>query len=395
MNLDKINSLKDRIFAHFEAIKNIEFINSNTYINLDKFSALIVSTIEALTSSSDIYYISINITKLEQILNTIFTFIDRNIIPYIKSEPHKSHLMTQFNALKTYVYEIQNLLINFAILGQPMQKKGVAKTTPSMISKLETVLTNNFENMNDYKLVTERNLSKLHDEISNLNNRLESSTNNIEKQSNDQLVKLRSDVNAYRDKISKSLSEFEKAKSTIISSSTIELNKELEKAKEIVKLISDSGLTSEYGKSSQKYRIAKMLWQFLSLSFLVLTAILGIISMFPINILNVDLTVSNVYQLGIRLIIALSLGSAAAYSARQAHKNFRLEVRTKLIYLDLLTLDSFINDLEDKSKLKGNLVSKYFGRHEYFDTKDTEDDIILTPKNIEAIAKAISDQAKK
>lgn len=388
MNVDKIVELKENIYANLTALKSTEVLEATKFLDIDKLIALIESVSASFENSSDLFYLSDLVPEFIKKLTDIKSQLDNNIVPYLSSPPHKNHLSGQIPVLRGYVSYLQNLLVKVVVLNEPLRRRGMLKPTETMIKSLDKSISLNVSNIEEYNRIASSKITELNKKLLDLETKIDKLDTTNQKNMNLQLDNLKNEIITSKATLLKLTTDFTKDTTELIKESEDKIRTEYNRAKEITDIISDSAQASEYGKSSKNYMWAKRVWQSFALLFLVLTSLVGIFSILPLR--NIDLIPSDIYQIILRVIIALSLGSGAAYSARQAHKNFRLEVRTKLIYLDLLTIDSFIRDTDNPKQLKSNLVEKYFGRHEYFDTNDNEDDIILNAKNLKEVIEILN-----
>jgi hypothetical protein len=124
----------------------------------------------------------------------------------------------------------------------------------------------------------------------------------------------------------------------------------------------------------------------MSLAFILLAIIAAIFSLFN----NINNSGTGIYvELIIKITICLSFGSAAAYCARIASKEYKSEVRNKTINMDLLTLDEFLKGVKDADEVKAKLAEKYYGNFETKNFKKDESNI-LTVKTLTKLVKAIN-----
>lgn len=389
--MQQLLNYKDEIVGLFNRIINDENIELNDKKICQQGISLVEASITGLVDGVTTFGVELLKDKLQTNILSLINNLNTNVIPYLPSNDNtKNYIASGLQKMTPVYIELQQLLTNILILGNSTKSRSTQSATQLQIRFLDSQISSVDQKLKNFGRELEVEGLKLSKRIEDLSSKIDKEKEKLNSSVNDQLTALRERVETIKNSIESIRDRFNQDSKLLIETTEKDFNEQKKKANEIINLISDSAQASSFGNASKQYRYAKNIWQICTIVFVVLTVSLAILSIVPNPIIP---TPNDWIQVSIRVIIAITLGSASAYTARLAHKNFKLEVRTGLVYLDLLTIDSFIKDAKDKEDIKAKLASKYYGR---FDDmfKENEDKLFFSTEQFSELLKVIRDIKK-
>lgn len=155
-----------------------------------------------------------------------------------------------------------------------------------------------------------------------------------------------------------------------------EVTEQKSKVEALVGVIGNLGVTSGYLKTANHARLMLYIWQFLTVIALGLLIWVAYKMAFPPSVtemiegsLKAKLDSSSNFQslfyqgLAVRVFLSITLGVFAAYAARQADKQQKVEARNRKLALELEALGAFISPLpiEMQHSFRASLGERSFG----------------------------------
>ena len=157
-----------------------------------------------------------------------------------------------------------------------------------------------------------------------------------------------------------------------------------EHAENLVNVIGNTGMVGGYQKVANEEKLSAQTWRKISLGALIC---LSLFALFSFNFLQSTFSWS---QLSSRMFVAATLGTLAAYAAKQASEHKKAERFNRKMELELASIDPYLVGLPDEMlfKTKEMLAEKFFGNElpvEIIKEQDTGDGRDLTRMSMEAL----------
>ncbi|MBN3489927.1 hypothetical protein JV173_00220 [Acholeplasma equirhinis] len=276
------------------------------------------SIVNGLSSVPNNFGIDLIGKTIDTIFDNTYKHLSGSINPFLeKSSVHTA--ISNFDQLFGYYREMQTQLVKILILGRPANSRVLQKSSDQQLKYLEDKLNKNITQIDKISSLANEFEDKLKTTIESLE---EKRKNGISKIDNDISVKSKDYKKIINDtllQIDNIKTDFRTEKESLIKTISIELDEYKNKVEEIVGLINGSAQAGVYKQTADKYQVGKWIWQILSIVFILSTATIGVLSIFNNDLIGIP---NDWIQLILRIFITLTLGSASAYCARLAHKNF-------------------------------------------------------------------------
>jgi hypothetical protein len=170
--------------------------------------------------------------------------------------------------------------------------------------------------------------------------------------------------NTFQSLIDKTKEDRDRFNSDLKQRSTVliqEIERQKEKAAELITIITNSGLIGGYQKVANQEQTTSRVWQGMAiLSFIGLIA-------FAVFAFLATLPEQFVWgRVGARAFVAVTFGIFAAYAARQADKHESIERKNRKMELELAAIDPYLSELpvDTRHKIKEELASRLFAQSE-------------------------------
>lgn len=166
------------------------------------------------------------------------------------------------------------------------------------------------------------------------------------------------------------------------------IEKQRDRARDIVGVISATGTASAYGKEAKAQEKIANHWRWMAVGFAILASAVAVWGILQAASKDVNIGESLTKIVGTVAFTGIA-GYAASQSARHRHR----EERAKRLELELVVFGPFIEDLDSERKQAAReaLVARLFGAPEHDGSRDgavvTDDTISLLGRLIDVIAK--------
>jgi len=181
-----------------------------------------------------------------------------------------------------------------------------------------------------------------------------------------------------------------------IDTNTKELIERLDKketeAKKLVNIIGNIGATGNYQRIAEAHKRTADFWRYTAAGFMALLSLILLITIWKIDLETFNWQISL-----IRILSALVLTYPATYAAKESNKHRKLENQNRKAELELASINSFIEILDDtkKQEIKEKLVEKYFGNKDGFGESDADKSDDISMNVLEKLVKLINEIKSK
>ena len=257
----------------------------------------------------------------------------------------KNHIYTALNRIRNLPYPILNEDFDFA----------------SEIENFQKVIEESNQDLAHQAIEIKSDLVDIESRIRDRKSEVETLQNVIQKKENE-LEKLSLDFEKRFDEVRTNLiEEFKKDREKFELDANVtkeHLDNKLSEAQRIVNVIGNIGVTGNFQEIANSHRKGANAWRLVALLFMAGFSGLLIWTLIDLGDSEFDWRKSL-----IRLIAAAALSYPATYAARESTKHRKLENYNRKIELELASIESFIEILDEskKQEIKEKLAEKYFG----------------------------------
>lgn len=192
-----------------------------------------------------------------------------------------------------------------------------------------------------------------------------------------------------RDNSSESMSRFEEESKALIEKTQSAFDSHEKEVAKMVGILSRDSFSYNYGQESDNARKSAKMWHIIAIASMI--AVVGFAVFAFVFTLTRDVTWVNVVT---KILVTGAGTSIAAYAAKQASKQDKMERYAKRTALELAAFDPFIRSLEQtkQDELKAEITKRIFGNIENIDTRNKEEkDSVLDSKiSVEEVLKLLS-----
>jgi len=183
----------------------------------------------------------------------------------------------------------------------------------------------------------------------------------IEESFNNDLGALTEKFHSLLDKINESKDKIQSELTRSAEDIIKHIEKQKEKASELVTIITNSGMIGGYQDVANKEKTLSIVWQVI--------AVLSFVGLIGFAIFAFTATLSGELhwgKIGARAFVAITFGLLAAYAARQADKHEEAERKNRKMELELAAIDPYLSELpvETRHKIKEELASRLFAQND-------------------------------
>lgn len=336
-------------------------------------------------------------------MNAVLTEIN-----HFLANNNQGHLQNATNQLHTSINRTRNLpqiaagnaadfsrsIANFqsTLSAKYADIKEIATKQENELAKIQNEITEKAKELTQLsKLVEQKEL-----DIKNLNSTFQTEFNNIKSKTQQDFESdrkaYRAEIDAdkanYSSQIEELRTEIEGEANGIIQA----LQDNLEKAKQIVNIVGNVGLTGNYQRIANKHNFAANLWRFVAIFFM--TGFSGILIY---TIYDLSTQEFNWIKSLFRLLAAGALSYPATYAARESSKHRELETTNRTAELELASIAPFLQDMADDKKqaIKEKLADRYFGNNRNEAAMKQKNNDTFSLANLEKLLDIASKHFKK
>lgn len=402
------NHIVHNIINDLLSILNEE--DSTNQIDLDNLD-FFKSAVEYNESRLKISIVKLlNIAVLNNIANDLtnaLTFINNFL--KTKNQTHldsvRTHFYNSFSRFNTVPTHITKSSYNFSrsitsFENNLKEKYKILESENEDLNIYSAKLKTEINTLNEKLQILENSLLAKEEIIDDLNSNFKSNFEKIvedikeqtEENIEDNNNKIKSSIKILNDEFDNNITSQNEKVKTLIETSEISAQKLINKLEEyklegrtLIGLINDSAVTGNYQKIANENKKTANIWRRVSLGFMSLLSCLLIYAIWDISGSDFDWKKSL-----IRIIVAAALSYPATYAAKESTKHRNVEIRNRKLELELASINPFIDDLglEEKKKIKEELVNKYFGNNLVELSTDNKDEEISV-NIIEKILKSL------
>jgi len=164
---------------------------------------------------------------------------------------------------------------------------------------------------------------------------------------------------------------FDTQKGNLIEEYKQALDECVNQAKTIVGIVDMNMLSYKYKEVANDAKDRARIWHKITVALLVGLIIFALCSFaLPLN------QGTDVVELMTKIFTTSAIATAAAYTARQASKQERVERYARQIEMELVSLEPYLLSLDDatKERIKEELAYKYFGKEDVMELKKNDND---------------------
>ena len=388
---DRLNSLEE-VLSSDDVKEKVDLQKISFYSTVLSFiNQRIKSTIPDLVQAAEMESLS---NELNAGISQINSFLGNN---------NEGHLNNAINHFNIAISKTKNLPISisendFDFARKVADFEKIATSKYQLLEKEKNELRTEFDKITRDLSAKESEIKKLISlidgkemEIENLNSSFQTSFDNIKSQHDQQfstaLKSYSADIEKSKGQFRNEIDELKSNIDTGTSDLVTKLETKHSEAKKLVNLIGNVGITGNYQNIANNHKKDADWWRWTAIIFMAAFSGILIWTIWDLN------TESLVWQQAlVRVIAAISLSYPATYAARESSKHRKLETINRNAELELASINPFIEGLSDdkKQKIKEQLVEKYFGNHNNFETSDIKDTKGLSIESFEKIMEAIS-----
>ena len=350
--------------------------------------------------------------------NTACTQIINNITNY-KNSPNATYITNSVSQLETLLrYSAMLNVVNSRQGMQGVQKAQVAyeetvnshvKTLGKQVDSLNNVLEELRQASVSHKAELDRQATQFASTITNEQSRLDSLATAYQTQMTEDKTKFVTAVQGYDSTVKQIIEDFLVEQKTLKESFNETAKKELDEERQasdslittyeqkfdeyekqvqnIVGIVNTNMFSHKYKEVADDAHKRARFWHGLAIGLMVLVALFAFYAF--VMTLNED---AGWVRLVAKIFATTTIATGAAYSARQASKQEKVERYARKIEMELVAIDPFIDSLdnEKKEQIKEDLTKRIFGNadsmeisnkdeaHHALDKISTTDEVIKT-----------------
>ena len=348
------------------------FFDSELFQKLEKSISVVNASLKSDDFMNDL---SIDeeesLVELESVLRKVdnkLRYGDHSLFP----NSLVSSLTESVNMILNLIQVEKNKIPNFRSINLEIENLIEHASNIPIDAKKEVQMTfKNFKDLNEkFQNEFDRNLITFRKEVNQIHKTAikeqEDRSARFEKQRNEFMENYQHALENAQNKINQqtneTVSEIEK-NNDIYKSKTeeffVDLDLKKKKVENMIGILADNTIASNYKKVANTHWKLTIIWQSLTVMALIATVIAAGYGM-------IYLESDNWYQLFGKIFVTGALGALAAYTARQAKHNVTAEQRNRILEVELITLDSYMEKFDDalQVELKKELFPLIFGKSE-------------------------------
>ena len=308
----------------------------------DNKTTAILKLYKSLISSTPAQFLHI----FDQLANNISADLD-NIIA------NKNNTTAITSTIKT---NLARNIVYFIPLSRKI--KYIAESEANEISELLYKIKNKADEIDKNINESSEKLSSLQNEISNEINRLRDRMDNF---FDSESKELRRKIDHIIEELKNNVYEIEREIKEKLEAIELDSKEKHDKILELYNLVSGNSVSGSHKENAKKELNSYRIW--ISIFFILLFSGVGL-SLYMYNSIDFEKIndKSYIYMNGIKFTTTIAIYLAAAYAARQAAIRRRMYYVLRQFSIEMLAIDPYINDMDNKNSIKQNLVDRYFGK---------------------------------
>lgn len=392
----KQHKINDEIIKLDQVIEGVTQIKYENPEDIDALARIkqVYEGFKIAYRNCDINLISIN--WLESACNAIIR-IENNLNSYQNSR--------NANYLQEAMYSELDVLLEHTAKINCVRNRQSLKGVAEAFSSYVEIMNTNIEKISTKSEEIDRHLDEVEKEINknkvDFEQELEKTTQRIDReqqrmdqfsdahqnQRNDAAEKFSELMDSFREKFNAtqdenraafgdSQKEYEKSRDNLLQQYEDKYSQYEDQVKNIVGTINTNIFSHRYKEVADNARGRAKWWH--GCTIVLLLGVVGFAIYAFVFTSNVD---TSWVKLVAKIFATTTIASGAAYAARQASKQEKVERYARMIEMQLVSIDPFIESLDEerRAKIKEELAFKIFGKDDVMElsTKDSEDEMAI------------------
>ncbi|GAU08885.1 hypothetical protein [Desulfoplanes formicivorans] len=354
---ERLKLILDAIKSKFDSIDPLLFPAAPLQ-NLNNQIRQVVSEINAFNSNGNVGHLTNANNHADNVLvnlsNIVSPSLPRDIDGIRESVTSFRRSAGQF--IRNLEVEHNDLAAKYEAISQ--QFEGITAEINTQKGRLDTAIT---QFQQQFSEAEDRRREQFEQAKDKRKEDYETLVGDIEESFNSNLEKLQEKFQSLLDAVKESRDKAHKELTLSAEEIIKQIEKQKEKASELVTIITNSGMVGGYQTVANKAKTSSIIWQVI--------AVLSFLGLIAFAIVAFKATFSETLhwgKVGARVFVAITFGILAAYAARQADKHEEAERKNRKMELELAAIDPYLSELpvETRHKIKEELASRLFAQSE-------------------------------
>ncbi len=354
---ERLKLILDAIKSKFDSIDPLLFPVALLQ-SLDQQIRQVVSEINAFNSNRNVGHLTNANNHADNVLvnlsNIVSPSLPRDIDGIRESVTSFRRSAGQF--IRNLEVEHNDLTAKHEALSQ--QFEGITAEINTQKGRLDTAIT---QFQQQFSEAEDRRREQFEQAKDKRKEDYETLVGDIEESFNSNLEKLQEKFQSLLDAVNESKDKSYKELTLSTEEIIKQIEKQKEKAAELVTIITNSGMVGGYQTVANKAKTSLIIWQVI--------AVLSFLGLIAFAIVAFKATFSETLhwgKVGSKVFVAITFGILAAYAARQADKHEEAERKNRKMELELVAIDPYLSELpvETRHKIKEELASRLFAQSE-------------------------------